>query len=552
MVPISLAPAHRLETLLAPYELRQRIGSRPSPLYVVRHAAPGAKPKLLVAERFAGVANPTDEQWAMFMAEARRMSTLASSNVARVRELAVRGDDLVVFWDFIDGEKLIETWLSAGMPLEVSLRILLDVLSGLGAIHGLRDAKQEPMDLAHGELSTATIVVGLDGAARVLHAIARRMPGARAEAASLGYLAPEVHAGEAYGACADVFSAGVLLWEALSGTRLFPEGDPVAILACLRDGGVPPPAVPSEVSWARQLIAVAAKALAPSPEDRWPSVASMAAEIRKVVGLKLASAAAAAAFAKTVMGERVRARRQTLESGVDPVAATMPAETLSVSLIPEAIDEALVLSEPPPPLPESVPPPSLPTATVAPQAAGDDTGAAPDFAAAIDVPISIAPPPTDPFEVSPTSVETTGSFERDAGAARRRRVAVLGGVGALGLIVFALAGWRAAHRDPGLPASDQSRAGAAAVSRPVRPPVAPTLARATISAASPAPSVNAVPPAPATAVAASRAPRSPPPASSPAAPKPSSSVAAAPAKAPATPQARPKPKSNSGYDPGAL
>ncbi|HXN32635.1 MAG TPA: protein kinase, partial [Polyangiaceae bacterium] len=295
------------------------VGSRPSLLYVVRHAAPGATPKLFVAERFAGAANPAEAEWATFLSEARRISTLASSNVARVRELAVRGDDLVAFWDFIDGERLGETWLS-GMPLDVSLRMVLDVLSGVGAIHGLRDAKQQPMEMAHGELSTATIVVGLDGAARVLHAIARRMPGARAEAASLGYLAPEVHAGEAYDARADVFGAGVLLWEAVSGKRLFSEGDAAAIVARVRGGGVPAAAVPDEAAWARPLVRVAAKALAPSPGDRWPTASAMAAEIRKAVGLKLASASAAATFAKTAIGPRVKARRQELESGIAATA----------------------------------------------------------------------------------------------------------------------------------------------------------------------------------------------------------------------------------------
>ena len=76
----------------------------------------------------------------------------------------------------------------------MSLRIVIDTLTGAGAIHALRDAKQQPMDMAHGELSTATVVLGVDGTARVLHAIARRLPGARPEKASIGYLAPEVHA----------------------------------------------------------------------------------------------------------------------------------------------------------------------------------------------------------------------------------------------------------------------------------------------------------------------------------------------------------------------
>src|SRR4029077_3405665 len=133
------------------------------------------------------------------------------------------------------------------------------------------------------------------------------------EGASLGYLAPELHAGAPYDARADVFGGGVLLLEALSGGRLFPEGDSVAILARLRSAGLAPAAVPNKAPWAKGLVGVAAKALAVSPEDRWSTAAEMAAEIRKVAGLRLAPAAVASSFAQTVMAERVRARRERLE-----------------------------------------------------------------------------------------------------------------------------------------------------------------------------------------------------------------------------------------------
>ncbi|HXN34304.1 MAG TPA: hypothetical protein VN894_20725, partial [Polyangiaceae bacterium] len=172
-----------------------------------------------------------------------------------------------------------------------------------------------------------------------------------------------------------------------------------------------------------------------------------------------------------------------------------------------------------------------------------------DFAAAIDVPISIVPPPADPCEVSPTSIETTGSFHHDGGAARRRRVAVLGGVGALGLIVFALAGWRAVHRAAGASPSAGYPSHPVATAGPARPP-ATAPAGAPVASSAPAP-IDSVAPTPAVPVAASGTQRPPPAVSSAPAPKPSSTVAGA-QKPSSPPMARPKPRSNSGYDPGAL
>ncbi len=297
------------------YEPVGTLGSRPNPVHVVRQPAPpGGKPLLFVAEVFLGAARADDEHGAELVSRARRIATLASPNLARVKEVVTRGDDLVVYGELLDGEKLRELWRPDGLPLEIALRAIVDALTGLGAVHNLRDAKRQPLKLVHGELSPATMLLGLDGVARVLHSVARLAPGARPDPLSVGYMAPEVLAGDAVDQRADVFSAGVLLWEALSGKRLVDERDPAAAAARFRSEPVPPATVPDKAPWAKGLVDVAARALAISPDGRWPTAAMLAAEIRKSAGLKLAPASTAGAFAKSALGERVKARRARLEA----------------------------------------------------------------------------------------------------------------------------------------------------------------------------------------------------------------------------------------------
>jgi len=336
------------EPIFAPHEVVRPLGARPNPVYAVRHGLPGGKVQLSVAERFAGLGKAGDEAGALFVREARRISTIASPNLARVREVAVRGDDVVVFGELVDGEKLQTVWPGGSMPLEVALRVVVDALSGASALHTLRDAKQQPMKLAHGEISPATVVLGVDGIARLLHATARRAPGVCPDAASVGHLAPEVHAGEVYDARADVFSAGVLLWEALTGKWLFERATGEERAARARDGALPPATVPAQAPWAKGLVEVAAKALAPSPEDRWQTAAAMAAEIRKCAGLKLASASTAGAYAKGALGASVKARREALEGGAGtqtpapapahaPVPALAPAPAAAPAPAPKVV-----------------------------------------------------------------------------------------------------------------------------------------------------------------------------------------------------------------------
>jgi hypothetical protein len=595
---VSPAPSLGENDLFAPYEYVRPIGSRPNSLHLVRHKAQREKPRLIVAERFVGAAAAGVGQAASFVTEARRISTLASPNVARVRELAVRGDDLVVFWDFIDGEKLAELWLTGGIPLELSLRLILDALTGVGAIHSMRDAKQQPMLLSHGEVSTATVVVGIDGIGRVLYAIARRLPGAQAEGASLGYLAPELHAGAPYDARADVFGAGVLLWEALSGERLFPEGDSVAILARLRSAGLAPAAVPDKAPWANGLVGVAAKALAVSPEDRWSTAAEMAAEIRKVAGLRLAPAAVASSFAQTVMAERVRARRERLESAAasTPLAAAIekPIEAARWSRPPGAgagarrwsdadgssagapvvLARAADMEEPPtepshetvleslppaalnsvipgpPEAPVHAPPPPLPARALAHRETGasieEEASSESDLAASLDVPLSLIPPsatidrlPTDPPPV-------LNEFDRRVH--RRRTAAVLGGVSALGVVVFALAGWRVAHR-PG------STWTTPAYANSVLTAIAETTSSRTATAPAPpaAPSQPGASPSPSASAAAPRAQHAPAPARMTLTPTPKPTSATLPHKQAAAPApGHAKATSKNRFDPNSL
>jgi hypothetical protein len=304
------------EELFAPYEVVGELGARRPVVYVARHATPHDKALLAVAECFDRPRALDRDRGNEFLHEARRIATLAHPNVALVRKVCVRDEHIVVMGDFVDGEKLASQWPfhRGAMPLEIALRVLVDVLAGAGALHGVRDTQQRPMGIAHGEITPSTVLVGADGTARLLHAIARRAPGAQLDPTSLPYLAPEVREQGPYDARADVFSVGVLLWEALSESP---------VPAYVKGSENVPPAKPSKTTpWAKGLIEIASRALAASPEARWPSAAAMAAEIRKAAGFRLASVSTIAAWAEKTFGERVRARRARLEG---EAAASAPA-----------------------------------------------------------------------------------------------------------------------------------------------------------------------------------------------------------------------------------
>jgi len=162
----------------------------------------------------------------LFVGEARRISTLANPNVApRFASIALaRRQAWSFFWEFIDGERLLESWLSAALPLEIALRLILDVPRGSrrnprpSRRKATTDANLLTVSCLQPRSSWASTARGARSLARLRGG--GLTCGARPGVARLSR-SPRVHAGGAYDGRADVFSAGVMLWEALASERLF-------------------------------------------------------------------------------------------------------------------------------------------------------------------------------------------------------------------------------------------------------------------------------------------------------------------------------------------
>ena len=458
---IPCLPSPIPEPLFGQHDILCELGSRPNSAYLARQIAPDKdKAVLMVAQCFTGAGKPGYAKGAEFLRESQRIATLTSPNVARVRSVVVRGESVLAFGEFLEGEKLAELWCKSPMPLEVALRLILDVLSGVSALQNLRDSQQRPMNLIHGEVSPCTIVLGLDGVAHVLDAIARRAPGARVETASNGYLAPEVLAGKSCDARADVFSAGILLWEALSGKRLFSEGDTAATALSDRDAILPPAILPAGIAWARGLAGIAAKAVAAQPEARWSSAAAMAAELRKTVGLKLAPLATASAFAQSTIADRVNVRRERFDRmcaqldlsrkrppGAEAIGGQTAEPLLerhsaaAPSMGELSTDPRSVAASPSPT------PPPLPMRGSRSTHAGSHFSApsADALPAFVGTRVADLPPPNAPVVVEDPVTEID-ALDEILHRPRKRAFALLIGAGGLSALVLALAGWRIAHR----------------------------------------------------------------------------------------------------------
>jgi eukaryotic-like serine/threonine-protein kinase len=294
---------------------------------------------------------------AMLLDEALLSARIRHPNVISTLDVVRRGDELCIVMEYVAGEplsRLARLASSRGerIPIPIAASILTGMLHGLHAAHEARSEAGEPLEIVHRDVSPQNVIVGVDGVARVLDfGVAKASIRMQESTASgqvkgkIAYMAPEQLSGDHVDRRADLWAAGVVAWEILTGERLF-SGEAGRVVLRIATGGVDAPSsrtagVPSA------LDAVVLRALAKDRAGRFSSAREMALAIERAATPASSTDVAewVEAFARDSLSERaqvVRAAELADREGssisspratpaVDPASARDPAPAASLS-----------------------------------------------------------------------------------------------------------------------------------------------------------------------------------------------------------------------------
>ncbi len=255
----------------------------------------------------------------MFLDEARLASRIHHPNVVPIVEIGESERGHFVVMDYIEGASaaaVVGARSGKRAPTPVSVRVVLDALLGLHAAHELVSDDGTPLGLVHRDVSPHNILVGTDGASRLTDFGVARAASRLTNTQSghvkgkLAYMAPEQAAGAPLDRRADIFAMGIVLWEALTGIRLFKRETDVETLTRLLYEPIAE-AGTLNVDVTPELDAVVMKSLERDPQKRYSTAADFAEALEVAArgsGL-VGSAKAVAAEVEEAASEAITAHR---------------------------------------------------------------------------------------------------------------------------------------------------------------------------------------------------------------------------------------------------
>lgn len=225
----------------------------------------------------------------MFLDEARISAQLSHSNCVQVFDIGVGDNAYFIVMEFVDGADLkgvVDYLKNNGrvFPVEIGVLIAVRICEGLVYAHELTTSDGQPLSIVHRDMSPPNVLITKHGEVKIVDfglakassQLEKSEPGIIK--GKFSYLSPEAARGEEVDHRTDIFAVGIILWELLSGKRLFLGDTDFATVQQVQKAHVPPLAglrndVPDE------LDRIIRRSLASDPAQRYATARDLGRDL---------------------------------------------------------------------------------------------------------------------------------------------------------------------------------------------------------------------------------------------------------------------------------
>lgn len=288
----------------------------------------------------------------MFLDEARVIASIRHPNVIHVQELGHEDDELFMVMEYVPGESasgVQRRLVSRGEALAPALaaHIVAEAAAGLHAAHELVSDDGTPQNVVHRDVSPQNVVVTYDGHVKVLDFGVAQWGDRLAQTEAghvkgkLDYMSPEQVRGEPLDRRSDVFALGIVLYELLTGRRLFKRNGHARTVSAICDEPVIPPSrvadgVPAAIETA------CLRALEKDPAKRPQTAADLRRALLEAIRDVAAPADELAEIMRRAFADRIAEKEEMLRRVTEGAELThVPSDETDVTVVIPNVDEVM-------------------------------------------------------------------------------------------------------------------------------------------------------------------------------------------------------------------